>query len=553
MRVLHVFSNSVLIFALFAIFTSTARSEETLVMPYSCMVEGGEPVLTPSDDKGYRIIGTRTQRDFTACSPTRPSHCRRWSIHKFKVDCGGKTVPWASIVAASDGYRSAWVEDGRFVMRMPWTWTLSPDDPCARLRRFGRRPFGRHTRYCNHRRADAPKPTLKMPAGFAPMFGIDAIFVKTNSQQGDNFPDLQRDKEEKSAVVLDADLDGAPRQIPPLPLKNNIRQNGAAVAQNSPPESITPAPESDAPAQEEKKAQSEQQPEKQGETPPEEKTNSHPTPASKETEPTGHPHAPTIINAQLDKPTKTSQPITMPRSVASAPFKAATQKSQTPAAETVKRFDFVPKPQKSSNEVPAGVMAQSGKTGGRDNSPSNIGSNENLDDKLTMVLAGATVLGLGLIVIGIVLLKRKRDSSQEISRDISTVSIGGDKLPAQSATRDVALLKKENQDIANPPEPQKQTPAPPPASKLADAIPKTRKDAFEVLGVSITPDASPTAIKKIVDGLRLSWHPDHAADEADRRIRESRMKQINAAWEIISQRNSEKPESTAIARSEATG
>ena len=64
-------------------------------------------------------------------------------------------------------------------------------------------------------------------------------------------------------------------------------------------------------------------------------------------------------------------------------------------------------------------------------------------------------------------------------------------------------------------------------------IPLTRDDALRVLGIGVTPDASDVAIKKIVDGLRLSWHPDHANGTADRQIRELRLKQINAAWEII--------------------
>ena len=47
------------------------------------------------------------------------------------------------------------------------------------------------------------------------------------------------------------------------------------------------------------------------------------------------------------------------------------------------------------------------------------------------------------------------------------------------------------------------------------------------------------AIKKIVDGLRMSWHPDHADGEDDRRVRELRLKQINAAWELISDTRAE--------------
>ena len=51
--------------------------------------------------------------------------------------------------------------------------------------------------------------------------------------------------------------------------------------------------------------------------------------------------------------------------------------------------------------------------------------------------------------------------------------------------------------------------------------------------MGVTPDANIAAIKKIVDGLRASWHPDHASGQDDRQMRELRMKQINAAWEII--------------------
>jgi hypothetical protein len=64
-----------------------------------------------------------------------------------------------------------------------------------------------------------------------------------------------------------------------------------------------------------------------------------------------------------------------------------------------------------------------------------------------------------------------------------------------------------------------------------DRLPTTRAEALELLNVG--PDAKEGAIKKIIDGLRQSWHPDHANSEPDRHLREMRLKQINAAWEII--------------------
>jgi hypothetical protein len=79
--------------------------------------------------------------------------------------------------------------------------------------------------------------------------------------------------------------------------------------------------------------------------------------------------------------------------------------------------------------------------------------------------------------------------------------------------------------------------------RLAAEMPGTAEEAFEVLGVN--PQASQPVVKKIVDGLRQSWHPDHARDEDDRQRREERMKQINIAWELIQRRGAAKPDHQA--------
>jgi len=71
------------------------------------------------------------------------------------------------------------------------------------------------------------------------------------------------------------------------------------------------------------------------------------------------------------------------------------------------------------------------------------------------------------------------------------------------------------------------------------SIPRNRAEALAILGMGVTPDATQAAIKRIVDGLRLNWHPDYARDDADRQLRELRLKQINAAWEIL---NGTRPE-----------
>ena len=78
---------------------------------------------------------------------------------------------------------------------------------------------------------------------------------------------------------------------------------------------------------------------------------------------------------------------------------------------------------------------------------------------------------------------------------------------------------------------------------LIDRIPQTRAEAIHILGMGVMPDTSQAAMKKLVDGLRLSWHPDLAKDETDRHLREFRIKQINTAWDLIQGRRMERLDS----------
>lgn len=65
-------------------------------------------------------------------------------------------------------------------------------------------------------------------------------------------------------------------------------------------------------------------------------------------------------------------------------------------------------------------------------------------------------------------------------------------------------------------------------------IPASMHEAYQMLGINA--DAAPQVAKKLVDALRMSWHPDFARSEEDRQVREARMKQINAAWDLIKER-----------------
>ncbi|MEQ1697474.1 MAG: hypothetical protein ABL901_16700 [Hyphomicrobiaceae bacterium] len=62
-------------------------------------------------------------------------------------------------------------------------------------------------------------------------------------------------------------------------------------------------------------------------------------------------------------------------------------------------------------------------------------------------------------------------------------------------------------------------------------IPATKAEAFDLLGLN--PDVAEGTLKKVADGLRMNWHPDHARDDADRAAREARIKAINIAIDLI--------------------
>lgn len=65
----------------------------------------------------------------------------------------------------------------------------------------------------------------------------------------------------------------------------------------------------------------------------------------------------------------------------------------------------------------------------------------------------------------------------------------------------------------------------------AARIPATKAEAFDLLGLN--PDVAEGTLKKVADGLRMNWHPDHARDDDDRAAREARIKAINIALDLI--------------------
>ena len=475
--------------AALAVAASPVRADDLIVLPFQCTVQGGRPVLTPSRDEGHRIIGPREQRNFQACSPANPNFCRQWTVHRFDLDCGGARVAWAAVVASAQSDR-AWYERGRLFVRMPRHWGTSSDDRCARgfdpADRWGDPRYGR---YCADRWGRIPA-SVELPPGFAPMLGIDAIFVSGGA------PDTSARAGSPGGT--------SPAYVPPPAAAPPAYAPPPAAAPTAP--KVTHFDPPKAPSAEARDV------------------------PAKPAAPSRTPAASADAPAALPPPTAAAAPPVVPR-IINRPDGPANSKPPTPSVTTVEKAPAAA----STPPPPVPVLAkrppQPEKDDGAEGGPIPVTLMSSLPNPLTASIALMAAITLVFAAFGVMRRREKMQLGATGARDFASVSLDAEHkgqylLPVPQASPQVPQARMAT------------TPAPR-GPAFGDAIPTTRAEALTVLGMGVTPAATQAALKKIVDGLRQSWHPDYAADEADREMRELRLKQINAAWKILAQQQLE--------------
>ena len=410
-----------------------------------------------------------------------PALCLQWPVHRFDLDCGGTRVPWASVVASAQASR-AWLEKGRLHVRVPQRWNMAPDDPCAGGPDYGDRwRFGRLGRYCAERRAHAPPSSVEMPAGFAPMLGIDAIIVAAPPSPG-GMPQRLGPPPSPSSL---------PATIPPAP-----KVSRAEPA--SPPEARNPSPR-----------------EKPSSKAPASGSDAQPTPAPPDPPAASNtPVIPKIIN----RPDPTPVEVAPPAPAVTMLPKTSPSNVDTPAAPPAYfKPDTATTPvSNTENSVPVTLVTV-------------------VSSPLTAFAAVASTIILALMAFAL-MRRRKQAYPGGTPRDFASISLDGTRQSRQLVPERRAL----GGSIPQPPASVSQTGISPSVGPpWSDTVPSTRADALQVLGMGVTPDASLAAIKKIVDGLRQTWHPDLARDPSERGIREQRLKQINVAWEILANKRAQ--------------
>jgi hypothetical protein len=170
--------------------------------------------------------------------------------------------------------------------------------------------------------------------------------------------------------------------------------------------------------------------------------------------------------------------------------------------------------------------------------PNEVGSGVSLLGVFRATTTGAIVAfaGLALGLLSAFALARRREHAEDARRrprDLSAVSFDGRRRkPAARVAGPRGTLVPNVAPAAQAPAPA-QTAASSPLAEMGDRMPRTRAEAMQVLGMGVAPSATEAAVKKVVDGLRQSWHPDLAKDDTDRALRELRCRQINVAWDLL--------------------
>ena len=209
---------------------SAATADDVVVMPFRCAVVDGKPVLTPADETGHRVLGKLEQQKVKTCSTVDPKRCRQWTTFRFDMDCGGARVPWMQVFANASDHtrRRVWERNGSLRVQDTPRRSKRIDDMCAR--RMGvNQEWWSVNEICDEvSPLNTPKAT-DMPAGFAPMVGLDAVLLPEDAIT------MPRARVAKAQAPVPARSESAPiKQAPQArpaawPSSKNTSPNGSST------------------------------------------------------------------------------------------------------------------------------------------------------------------------------------------------------------------------------------------------------------------------------------------------------------------------------------
>jgi hypothetical protein len=474
----------------------------TVSMAIACAIVGGRVQIETATERTYSIIGKRHQKTVHVCSGSSGTRCRELRIHKFVFDCEGKPVEWIKAAEAT-------------ARGQPWKATLKKGR--MTLHRW---PDGRGK---SRRRA------VTLPAGYAPPPASGLIFAAP-SESG----------EVRGAKEADRAPDGSRLTSSPSVERSSRPGNpGRGVEAARPqPTAVVRIGGNDGPAE--------------GSAEPTGALTSSPKPGWTAT---------AVIGDQSRGDTwwRMLVPSGVPNVLLAGMGIAALLLSATVLAARQQAVQRT-----SSDEAPAIDAGQPVSPGNEAEAPppSGPGRHEARDDAGDPVaeLAGAlraapplsesadwasvdeartTAEALLDLVRQIVADHVPEGAVRDVlvadlaviaarldSRELSDALAEG-RIDVAQSIYSQTILDLERARTLSRIEHER-------ALRVVDEqhrSPGTVEEACAFLGVN--PRASEAVVKKVVDALRQNWHPDLAGDDGDRHAREDRIKQINAAWDLI--------------------
>jgi len=457
-------------------------------MPYDCRLEGGRLRLVPSPERSYPIMGLRVERPFTWCGVG--GACRVRMLHRFELSCGGARVPWRAVALAVSRTRIA---------------TGSGDgnarDDCAAPIGMRRSGVVHDDGHCQRRVARPALELASLPPGFAPLNEVGARILLEQPGRGSLM---------------------SPKPAPAPPPAALIEPLVSRLPQERPP-SVEVSPLVELPQVEPVRTVGEM---------------AAAEPAHAETSRAGH------ISSWGGWIVSVEQY----RDKADAGDKASAEAAHGPYRHMTGPVILV----LLLGTVLAGVGWQ------RVRRPA---------------LAAAGGLGQALVrrSSGALVIDQDERACLDLGRTVEQLIRNADtrlcELEAAAPLRGVLrqeldfirLRLAESLKIADQPKPNwrllrgrlktairelhrivkiaEGAIASFSAAQATEGLPRSREEAYARLGVNA--DVSETVLKKVVDALRMSWHPDLAKNEEDRLRREERTKAINVAWDLIIGRRGE--------------
>lgn len=441
-------------------------------MPLACGFERDRLIVRPSSQRAYDIIGQREQQPFTTCQ-ANGDRCTTLMVHRFQIACDGVTVPWMHVAAAIPARKSQrqWVSSGRLTIVRPVPGAT------------GQICSARDRRECLPWASSPPMERIELPSGFAPL----------------------------SLAGARIDLGPPPAPIAETPGRATAMPQDiapAAVVAQSPAPPATTAPAAVPPLQVATTASAK---------PAEWVTVLEAKDLSEAASVEASSYM--AIFAWLAALGFLGGLLAL--AVARLPTERRAAIAEEVRARAERSWTSLSDRLASVRVTPAEIDAVADEAKGEAALANAAWAAATLLDQIEQAVQG---LEHGT-PLREVLEGELASIHQRLVVTRASALDGNSSAKAAGQFRALIRELERVQRIA------KSAAASLSGIRPAVGMPKTKGEAYQLLGVNA--DVNEGILKKLVDALRMTWHPDHARDESDRLLREDRIKQINIAWDLI--------------------